>query len=586
MQFKKIFLLIIFLLTTHLNAQASQSTKIDLKPLKVGAGQTSNYSFRITNQSSDPIYILRIETPDNSDIKFSQAISCPEDKNKNDKYDWAISQDKNHMTCKTSASSDNPNLISFNELGTIQVRATAPSICQNTNYNFKIIHENTSNFTQITNNNATINVIANPPSVTKIKPKDTNQNGLIDTITLEFNNAIDHNSFQANDFIVNNNSADAIEPNADNSFNLITSDPEISGTANTSIEYNPQNSLSSSKIFEENFKNLNNLITREDTISPTITFTQFSNNPPKIGKNTVLLLFSETMNTSTYPQVSVQGENNNYELTPTSYTNNKYKGILTLPKNDIIDINKIIVLGAIDQSGNKLIDSPQTLHRVTIGDIDTNTPNAITTLSGEQINSKLATSNNTLITIKSDSNNVANNNIPEWKNKLNNKKTTNIYNKYTKTLLNNLKDLPQTNIDAITNFIAYGTPSTQKLGEGERAGILNSYKSAFSKLPIQKKEWEDLLKIGNGRWPNERSQKAENRAKASFNTIYKREANMNQVNDNAAITVMAYGLRPSQRNLNSEKIAISLFKKIFNYNPYKSTNWDAVRAIAYSGATR
>ena len=106
------------------------------------------------------------------------------------------------------------------------------------------------------------------------------------------------------------------------------------------------------------------------------------------------------------------------------------------------------------------------------------------------------------------------------------------------------------------------------------------------KLPKSKNEWEDVLKIAVGRWPGENNDQAESRARISFRTIYRRDADMKQPNDNAAITVMAYGLRPSQRNLGSEKTAIKLFRKIFNYYPSKSTNWDAVRAIAYSGATR
>jgi len=45
-------------------------------------------------------------------------------------------------------------------------------------------------------------------------------------------------------------------------------------------------------------------------------------------------------------------------------------------------------------------------------------------------------------------------------------------------------------------------------------------------------------------------------------------------------------LRPSDRNLNSEKTAIKTFKAIYGYNPSTASAWDIVRAIAYSGATR
>lgn len=159
-------------------------------------------------------------------------------------------------------------------------------------------------------------------------------------------------------------------------------------------------------------------------------------------------------------------------------------------------------------------------------------------------------------------------------------------NKYTLKLINGVNGLTNSNIYAITNFIVYGTKSTQKLGAGERAGVLNSYKSAFGKLPATESEWQDAIKIANGRWPSEKSEAAENKAKSEFKKTYKRDSNMNNPNDNAAVTIMAYGLRPSDRNTESEKAAIKIFKAIYHYNPASATDWDAVRAIAYSGAVR
>jgi len=50
--------------------------------------------------------------------------------------------------------------------------------------------------------------------------------------------------------------------------------------------------------------------------------------------------------------------------------------------------------------------------------------------------------------------------------------------------------------------------------------------------------------------------------------------------------IMAYGLRPEPRNTQSESKAIGFFKGIFGYDPQSALDWDVVRAIAYSGATR
>ncbi|MFH1564578.1 MAG: carboxypeptidase regulatory-like domain-containing protein [bacterium] len=139
---------------------------------------------------------------------------------------------------------------------------------------------------------------------------------------------------------------------------------------------------------------------------------------------------------------------------------------------------------------------------------------------------------------------------------------------------------------ALTNFVTYGTNTTLSLGEGERAGVVNSYKSAFRKLPNIESEWSDAIKIANGRWPSETSETAESNAIVSFKKIYLREPDRINAHDDAAVVVMAYGLRPANRLLENEKAAIKIFENIYKYSPVNATDWDAVRAIAYSGATR
>lgn len=158
--------------------------------------------------------------------------------------------------------------------------------------------------------------------------------------------------------------------------------------------------------------------------------------------------------------------------------------------------------------------------------------------------------------------------------------------KYTNSLVAGLKNITAEIKAAITNFVNYGTPTTIILGAGERAGVVSSYKKAFDKVPATEAEWSDAIKIGNGRWPTERSTAAENQATIEFKKVYKRSPDMDQPNDNAAVTVIAYGLRPGNRNLNSEKAAIKSFKAVYAHNPVSALAWDIVRAIAYSGATR
>lgn len=138
----------------------------------------------------------------------------------------------------------------------------------------------------------------------------------------------------------------------------------------------------------------------------------------------------------------------------------------------------------------------------------------------------------------------------------------------------------------VLNFVTYGTVTSKKLGAGERAGVVNSYRTAFGRLPASESDWQDVLKIANGRFPSTLSAVREGSVLSTFERIYGRAANRAQANDDAAITVMAYGLRSAARNLKNETAALITFRAIFGTTPSTAADWDAVRAIAYSGAKK
>lgn len=138
----------------------------------------------------------------------------------------------------------------------------------------------------------------------------------------------------------------------------------------------------------------------------------------------------------------------------------------------------------------------------------------------------------------------------------------------------------------IENFLACGTPTSLHLGAGERLGVVNSFRAAFGRLPSSSVDWFDTIKIGNGRFPGSANAAAEARARASFRQVYLRDANAAVTADNNAVTVMAYGLRPLPRNMQSEAAAIVTFRAVYGRMPSSAIDWDTVRAVAYSGATR
>ncbi|MDP3899712.1 MAG: LamG-like jellyroll fold domain-containing protein [bacterium] len=158
-----------------------------------------------------------------------------------------------------------------------------------------------------------------------------------------------------------------------------------------------------------------------------------------------------------------------------------------------------------------------------------------------------------------------------------------IYDNITKPYAAKLTDFSRIRI---AHFIHSGTYSTLRLGAGERAGVINSFAAAFGRLPDTDDDWQDVIKIANGRWPGQTSPTAEAKAIVAFKRIYLREPNRQNQNDDSAVTVMTYGLRPVDRKTDSEKAAIKSFRAIYGYDPSSAVDWDIVRAIAYSGAVR
>jgi hypothetical protein len=138
----------------------------------------------------------------------------------------------------------------------------------------------------------------------------------------------------------------------------------------------------------------------------------------------------------------------------------------------------------------------------------------------------------------------------------------------------------------LLRFISYGSSATVLLGEGERAGVLNSYFQAFKKMPSTVSEWSDVLKVSQGRWPSERNKTAEENAQKQFKKIYGRNPASGSSVDENAVMVMAYGLLPAQRNTKSEQAALIAYKWVYGKIPSAALDWNIVRAIAYSGAKR
>jgi hypothetical protein len=162
--------------------------------------------------------------------------------------------------------------------------------------------------------------------------------------------------------------------------------------------------------------------------------------------------------------------------------------------------------------------------------------------------------------------------------------------KYLNNLTKNVYNLSDTMATVINQFITYGVDTnTKDLGAGERAAVIASYKMAYSTLPLTVNDMYDVVKIASGRWPaRQANDSVKNSAEQQFKKIYKRSSDINNANDNAAITIMTYGLRQQSvnRNLKSESVGIKTFKAVYGHAPSTTEEWNILQAITYSGAKR
>ncbi|MBU2524397.1 hypothetical protein KKG71_04345, partial [Patescibacteria group bacterium] len=123
-----------------------------------------------------------------------------------------------------------------------------------------------------------------------------------------------------------------------------------------------------------------------------------------------------------------------------------------------------------------------------------------------------------------------------------------------------------------TNFVCYGTKSTDVLGIGERAGVIYSFKEAFNRFPETEDDWNDVIRIATNQVPVQRSASAEQRIRDLPSVALYSERRR---------VMIAYGLRPEKRDLEKEIQGIMEFVKIYNRVPDNTLDWNILRSIVY-----
>lgn len=141
--------------------------------------------------------------------------------------------------------------------------------------------------------------------------------------------------------------------------------------------------------------------------------------------------------------------------------------------------------------------------------------------------------------------------------------------------------------DTALAFITYGTTATVQNGARQRGAAFDSYRLAYGKEPSSENDMADVLHIAVGRTPDTRHHEREQTVEAVFGDLYGRLPNRSNPEDDTAVLMLAYGLqRPTLRDLRLETIAIGLFGRIYGRLPATAADWNAVRAMTYSGAQR
>lgn len=136
--------------------------------------------------------------------------------------------------------------------------------------------------------------------------------------------------------------------------------------------------------------------------------------------------------------------------------------------------------------------------------------------------------------------------------------------------------------ERLASFIESGTsPETQALGSGERRALVRDALQTMgrSNIPLA-----DLERMARGEIPATRNITIERqqlpRVRATFRSIFNRDPNFKNANENLVWNTMMYRIRFT-RNLGDEREGIQDFRALFNRTPTDPFQWAVVRALGY-----
>ncbi|MDQ5919711.1 MAG: hypothetical protein QG668_438, partial [Patescibacteria group bacterium] len=135
--------------------------------------------------------------------------------------------------------------------------------------------------------------------------------------------------------------------------------------------------------------------------------------------------------------------------------------------------------------------------------------------------------------------------------------------------------------ERLASFIDAGTtPATQALGSGERRALVRDALDTMGRAPTQ----TDLERLAQGQIPQTRNLTREReqlpRARSTFRTIYGRDPNFQNPEENLAWNTLMYRIRFT-RDLAEERQGITTFRQTFRRAPSDPFQWAVVRVLGY-----
>jgi len=143
--------------------------------------------------------------------------------------------------------------------------------------------------------------------------------------------------------------------------------------------------------------------------------------------------------------------------------------------------------------------------------------------------------------------------------------------------------LPNADDWAVIHFLSYDSSGFEGVSLNDRVGLIEDYYDLYGRMPNDEADWEVVLSMSTGEKTEVKINEFEIRALKEFISVYGRLVDFSVPQEERFVHMVAYHLRPMERNLVLENAALIKFVTTYNQIPDTPLLWSVLRAIAYAG---